>query len=209
MPSYRRGVYDQVASFGGGSLGDAYRYGADTLAPDAQRRSNRSRKLNDQFDSALADPTGTADLFGSYFKKAAEGYAAPALRDFQTSVGNVAANTAGRFGGNASTIEQDAVRGASNDFSRNLTEGLARLAPEQVAAGRAYTGQVGQAAEGATGQYDDMLNRLLALLQFRRSGEKGKSGLAGALGGIIGGVGGTLLGGPAGGAIGAQAGGRL
>lgn len=197
-----------LTGFSGGANNAERRFTTRTLAPDARDRRDRSGRLNELYDAALEDPTATADMYGDYFQQAAEGYAAPQQREFQNTVGRTAANVAGRFGGNASSIELSAVNRAGDDFSRNLTEGLARLAPEQVAAGQRYTDQLGGAAGEAGAQYDRSLMMLMEALQFRREGEKRKSGLLGAVGGIAGGVAGSFLG-PLGTAAGTQIGRRI
>ena len=208
--SRRPGVREPLSglSGGGGSLGDARRLQKRTLVPDARERRERSGRTNELYDAALADPGAVADQYGDYFRQAAEGYAAPQQREFQNTVGRTAANVAGRFGGNASSIELSAVNRAGDDFSRNLTEGLARLAPEQVAAGQRYTDQLGGAASEASSQYDRALMMLMEALRFRREGEKKKGGLLGAVGGVLGGAAGSFLG-PAGTAFGAEAGRRI
>lgn len=177
------------------------------LSSDLIGRTQREQNLSGLFDNYLANPTSAADLFGKYFQTAAEGYAAPALRDFTGAIKGVSANTARRFGGNASTEENRQVSNASDLFSRNLTESLAQLAPEQVAAGQAYGNQLGTAQANAAGQSDTLKSLLLASLNstVNTSGTNwGK-----ILGQLAGTIGGTLIGGPGGGAIGSQIGGSL
>lgn len=178
------------------------------LSQDIVGRTQREQNISGLFDNALANPTGTADLFGKYFQQAAEGYSAPALRDFTGAIQGVSANTARRFGGNASTEENRQVSGAGDMFSRNLTEALARLAPEQVAAGQAYTNELGQAQSAAAGQSDTLKSLLLASLQSTVNTGNGLD-VGKILGQIAGTIGGTLIGGPAGGAIGSKIGSEL
>lgn len=191
----------------GGGIGNTNRFRTRTLVPEAGRRGQRAGERQGAYDAALSDPTGTADLFGDYFQQAAEGYAAPQQRQFQNTVATNAANVAGRFGGNASTIEAGTIRNTADDFSRNLTEALARLAPQQVAAGQNYTSQLGEAAGQAGSEYDRSLQLIMDALGMQRQNEKDskKGGLLGAAGGILGGVAGSFLG-PAGTAFGAKLG---
>lgn len=190
----------------GGGIGNTNRFRTQVLVPESQRRGQRAGERRDAYDQALDDPTGTADLFGDYFQRAAEGYAAPQQRVFQNTVASNAANVAGRFGGNASTIETGVIQSTADDFSRNLTEALARLAPQQVAAGQHYTDQLGGASENAGSEYDRSLQFLMDALHDQRKNEKDakKGGILGAAGGILGGVAGSFLG-PAGTAFGAKA----
>lgn len=165
-------------------------------------RTQREQGLSGLYDNALANPTGTADLFGKYFQQAAQGYAAPLMRDFTGALSGVAGNVARRFGGNGSSEENRASSLASDLFSRNLSESLAQLAPQQVQAGLAYTGQLGQAQQAAAGQSDILKELLLGSL-----GQTQGQGSGLNIGSILGSVGGTLLGGPLGGVIGNKLGG--
>ena len=177
------------------------------LSGDLVGRTQREQNLSGLFDQYLENPTSAADLYGKYFQQAAEGYAAPALRDFTGAIKGVSANTARRFGGNASTEENRQVSNAGDMFSRNLTESLAQLAPEQVAAGQAYGNQLGTAQANAAGQSDTLKSLLLASLNSTVNTSGTDWGqILGKIGGTIAG---TLIGGPAGGAIGSQIGGSI
>lgn len=154
-------------------------------------RDARTQRLTDLYDQNLANPTGAADQFSGYFQKAAEGFAAPALRDFRDSVQGVAGNVASRFGGNASSEEQRQVGQASDSFSRNLTESLSRLAPEALQAGQQYTQMLGDASGGAQDRADRIRQMILeGVLGIR---DKPKSNTFGQIVGTGLGVAGALL----------------
>lgn len=115
----------------------------------------------------LMDPTGGAGAYLPFFQEAAQGAAAPALRDFQNIVGRQAANVASRFGGAASTEEQRVVTRTSDDFSRNLTEALARIGPQAVTAAQGRGAQL----LSARGQGIDLQQMLLqAILGQQQKG---------------------------------------
>jgi len=170
----------------GGAMGNLNRLRIRTLAPEAERRRQRADSTATMYDQALSDPTGTADLFGKYFDQRAQALTAEATRNYGQQIGGVTANVASRFGGNASSYEQAAAERYTDMAHRNLTESLAALAPQQVAAGQAYTGQLGQAAGQAEGSYENALQILLASLGMQRQNEKDKKASS---------LGGTLLGG--------------
>lgn len=193
-----------LTGLGGGALKNNDRLRLRTLVPDAEYRRNRSHDLNTQFDTALADPVGTAGLFRGFYQDAADAYTAQAGRDFQRNIGTVAGNIGRRFGGNASSYEQAQVNKAGDVFARNTSEALAGLAPQAAAQGLQYTGLLGNAAAQGTNDYQQMLQLLLDSLKFQRSGEQ-KSGLLGGVGAALGGIAGSFLG-PAGTAFGASAG---
>lgn len=179
-----------LPSFLGGALNDARRVRHRTLGPEAEYRRDRSHTTAQRFDTALGDPTGTADLFGDYFQKRADALSTGANREFGRTIGTVSANIGSRFGGNASTYEQSQVNRAGDVFSRNLTENLAALAPQQAQMGLDYTGMLGNASAQQTAEYDQILQMIQQALQFQRQGEKDKKkgGIAGALGGALGGI---------------------
>ena len=179
-----------LPKLGGGSLNDARRIRMRTLSPEAEYRRQRSHDTSQRFDTALGDPTGTADMFGDYFQRRADALSAGANREFGRTIGTVSANIGSRFGGNASTYEQSQVNRAGDVFSRNLTEQLAGLAPEQAQLGLQYTGMLGDASAQQTAEYDQILQMIQQALQFQRQGEKDqkKGGIAGAIGGALGGI---------------------
>ncbi len=152
-------------------------------------RTQREQGLSGLYDNALANPTGTADLFGKYFQQAAQGYAAPLMRDFTGALSGVAGNVARRFGGNASSEENRAAGRASDLFSRNLSESLAQLAPQQAQAGMEYTGLLGQGQQAAAGQSDILKELLLGSLGQTQGQGQGLN-----IGSILGSIGGTALG---------------
>lgn len=157
-------------------------YLRDFLLPQESYRAERQGAANERYDAALADPTGTADQFGKYFQEAAAGFAAPAMRDFTNNVSRVQANTASRFGGNASTAESKDVYNTSDLFSRNLSEAIARLAPQAAGMGLQYTGMLGSAANQATGDRDNLSSlELQGIGMFPQPKKK-----ASALGGLVG-----------------------
>lgn len=124
---------------------------------DIGQRHERAGGLYDLYGSALRDPAGTGRQFQGFFDEAAQGIAAPAMRDFDQLLARVGANTAARFGGNASSEEQRNVYNTSDLFLRNLSEALARLAPQAAQLGQSYTGELGTAARGATSELDQLL----------------------------------------------------
>lgn len=173
------------------------------LLPQEQERTTRMGERQGAYDQALSDPTGTANLFRSYFDEAAQGIAAPAMRDFGNTLASVQGNTAARFGGNASSLEQKNVYNTSDLFSRNLSEALARLAPQAAGMGLQYTGMLGQAAGEASGERDRLSQLILSGIgQYGQPKPKGGN----LLGALAGGVGGFLAGGPGGAAAGAYQG---
>jgi len=153
---------------------------------DIGQRADRSAGLYDLYGSALADPVAQGRKFQGFFDEAAHGIAAPAMRDFDQSLATVSANTAARFGGNASSEEQRNVYNTSDLFSRNLSEALARLAPQAAQMGQNYTGELGTAARGATSELDQLL------MGFDPTKLKKSNGLA-KLGGTALGIGANLL----------------
>lgn len=154
------------------------RQGRFELTAGRQRqvgRMARSDRLAGAADQALLDPTGTADRFGSYFQTAAQGIAAPALRDFANTLSNVQGSTAARFGGNASTEETRNGFNASDLFSRNLSEALARLAPQQAQMGLDYAGQLQGSAAGAAGEEDRLRGDIIQLVGTQKPAKQKKS----------------------------------
>ncbi len=143
--------------YGGDLLNKAKQRFEQAKYRDIRQRSARSTGLYDLYGSALADPTGQTAKYQGAFDTAAQGMAAPAMRDFTQQLASVQGNTAARFGGNASTEENRGVYNTSDLFSRNLSEALARLAPQAVTAGQNATGELGTAARGATGELDQAL----------------------------------------------------
>jgi len=131
-------------------------YGKQQYA-DIGQRADRSGDLYSLYGSALVDPAAQGRKFQSFFDEAAGGIAAPAMRDFNQQLATVGANTAARFGGNASSEEQRNVYNTSDLFSRNLSEALARLAPQAAQMGQNYTSELGTAARGATSELDQAL----------------------------------------------------
>lgn len=170
---------------------------------DIQGRSARSAGLYDLYGSALADPAAQGRKFQGFFDEAAHGIAAPAMRDFTNQLATVGANTASRFGGNVSSEEQRQTYNTSDLFSRNLSEALARLAPQAAQLGQNYTGELGTAARGSEAGLDE----LLGMFDPKKLA-KGK-GLTKILGTAAGASGGFFLGGPAGASAGAKLGSSL
>jgi hypothetical protein len=124
---------------------------------DIGQRSQRATGAYDLYGQALADPAAAGRKFQGFFDEAAGGITAPAMRDFTNQLSTVGAQSAARFGGNASSEEQRNVYNTSDLFSRNLTEALARLAPQAAQLGQNYTGELGTAARGATSELDRLI----------------------------------------------------
>jgi hypothetical protein len=166
-----------------GNKGRATKGFSRQLYGEMPERYGRTQELQGRYDSALADPAGTAGQFTDFFKRAAQGFAAPAQRDFEHSVSNVQANTAARFGGNASGEELRNVYNAGDAFSRNLTESLSQLAPQEAEMGLRHTGQLGEAAGRGADEQDRLAQLILAAIQSGGGGvDWGK--ILGTAGGI-------------------------
>lgn len=173
------------------------------LLSQEEERQGRMQDRQGAYDRALDDPTGTANLFRSYFDEAARGIAAPAMRDFGNTLAGVQGNTAARFGGNASSLEQKNVYNTSDLFSRNLSDALARLAPQAAGMGLNYTNMLGGAAGEASSERDRLTQLILSGIgQYAQPQKRGGN----LLGALAGGVGGFLAGGPGGAAAGAYQG---
>ncbi len=184
---YKKG-YSDIAHQGYNELGTRYGRGAG---------------LYDLYQGALADPAAQGRKFQDFFTTAAKGITDPAMRDFNKEVSNVGANVAARFGGNASSEEARQTYNTSDLFSRNLTEALARLAPQAAGLGLEYTGELGTAARGAVNEQDQLTQLILQALNKPK-----KPNTLGQLAGTaIGTAGGALLGGPAGAKAGGAVGG--
>lgn len=180
LPGSFRGTQQAAGQFNG-----AY------LLPQEEEATLRAHDLAGRYDTELADPTHAAGLFSSFYDKAAQGFAAPAMRDFANTLSGVQANTAARFGGNASNEEGRNVYNTSDLFSRNLSESLARLAPQAVSQGLDYTGQLGQAAGGAANERDQLNQQILSGINMY--GAKKKKG--NLLGTVLGAVASKVTGG--------------
>jgi len=176
-----------------------------TEAGRASREAGgRANEFGGMLQESFRDPTGGANSFLPFFQSAAEGAAAPAMRDFQNVVGTRAANVASRFGGNASTEEQRVVQRTGDDFSRNLTEALARIGPQAIGAAQNRTGQL----IGAQGQAGNQQADFLQMLLGAAGNQKEKGNIWGKLLGTAGGVAGSFLG-PMGTAAGASLGNKI
>ena len=127
-----------------------------------QGRRERSDRLNEFGDDLLMDPGGTADMFSEQFGRAAQGLAAPAIRDFGRVQAERGANISARFEGNASSEEGRALTLGGDQFSRNLSEALARLAGQQVNAGMDFTRMALGAGANATAEEDRLTRQILA-----------------------------------------------
>lgn len=174
-----------------GSGEAASRYLSQYLLPQAEGLDRRRTERQGAYDQALGDPTGTANLFGDYFRQAAEGFAAPALRDFNNQLAGVRSNTASRFGGGGSSAELKNVYNTSDLFSRNLSESLARLAPQAAGMGLQYTGMLGDAAGQAARERNALDSSVLSGISMFGQPQKKKSlfgSLMGAGLGLIPGV---------------------
>lgn len=116
------------------------------------------------------DPTRVAQDFLPFFQQGAadtaRGVAAPAQRDFARTLQTQAASVASRWGGNASSEESRIIGTAGDDFSRNLTEALARLSSSAVSG----------AAQAGSQSYADQ-DRLRSLLLEAMSQKKQKPGM--------------------------------
>jgi len=209
QPGGSRVRYNSAATSGGAPLRltgkrnqDLANVGNEAGAASRQA-GGRANEFGDMLSGRFADPTGGANAYLPFFQQAAEGAAAPQMRDFQNIIGTRAANVAGRFGGNASTEEQRVVQRTGDDFSRNLTEALARVGPQAIGAAQNSTGQMISAQGQAGNQQADFLQMLLSGADKQK--EKGNV-WGKLLGAGAGAAGGFLAGGPAGAAKGAYSG---
>ena len=180
----------------------------DDLIPSINDRQERADTLGSAADEAILNPVGTAGLFRSFYEDMAKGITAPAFREFANQQDALGANVASRFGGNVSGEEIRQRNVFQDQFSRNLGETLAGMAPQAAQQGLQYTGQLQQAAGNATSEADILRQLLMQGILGTKRKQK-KSGLLGALGTAVGAVGGAFLGGPAGAAAGAKAGGAV
>lgn len=178
-------------------------YGSN-LAPEQGRRDARARGLQGQSDQFLSNP-GNFTIFRDMYADTANAIAAPAMRDFQNTLAVSQANTAARFGGNASSEEARVGYNTSDLFSRNLSESLARLAPQAIGQGMQYGGMLMSNANAATGQADDIRQMIYSSIINKPRG----GGFLSGLGKLAGAGLGFALGGPAGAKIGYGAGSAL
>ena len=176
-----------------------------TLMPEYGIGQQQQGLAQQMYSQALANPTGAADQYGKYFQAAANAYTQPAMQDFNQQLARVQGNTAARFGGNASTEEQRNVYNTSNLFSRNLTNALAGLAPQQAAMGQAYTSQLANAYALQSQNQMALRNAILSGLSPGANQQEQPTGSVG--GSILGALGGAVSGFAAGGPVGAIAGG--
>lgn len=160
--------------------------------PGADTRLNQRRSA---YDSALNNPTGTADMFGDYFQTAANAYAAPAIHDFNQNLAGVRSNTASRFGGNASSSELKNIYNTSDLFTRNLSNAIAQLAPQAAGMGLQYTNMLGGAEQQANTERQGLTNDVLQGISMYGAPQPKKGSL---LGGLVGAGLGFLKGGPVG-----------
>lgn len=187
-----------------GTRGMSQRYIGRDLVPAESERKGRADYYANQTDTLMSDPNRIAGLFGGAYQRAGEAISAPALRDFTKTQAGLQGSIASRFGGNASSVEGGALANAGDIFSRNLTEALAGLVPQQVGQGLQYTGQV--AAQGQAARDEEDRIRQMILSAIGGVGEKPKSGFANFAGGLLGTAAGALTGGLATGKIGPMSG---
>ena len=177
-PVQGQGTYRGVGKFK--KAGERF---TQQLYGEMPERYGRSRRAYDRYEGYLDDPTSAGRQFQSFFETAGQGISAPAMRDFTKELSGVQASTAARFGGNASTEEQRNVYNTSDLFSRNLTEALARLAPQAAGLGVQYGGQLGEAAHGAVGEQDQLAQMILQAIQANKKKPVDIGNILGTLGG--------------------------
>lgn len=178
------------------------------LIPEIDQRQGRADRLGQAADDALLNPGKTAGMFRSYYQDAANAFTANAMRDFTNQQDAIGANVASRFGGNVSGEEIRSRNVFQDQFSRNLGETLAGMAPQAAQQGMQYADQLQGAAGSAAGEADLLRQLLMQGILGTKRKKKG-GGLFGALGTVVGAAGGFLAGGPAGATAGAQIGGSL
>ncbi len=137
------------------------------LYGEMPERYGRAERGYGRYENYLEDPTAAGKQFQGFYETAAQGIAAPAMRDFNKELSSVGANVAARFGGNASSEEGRQDYNTSDLFSRNLTEALARLAPQAAQQGLEYGNQLGEAAHGAVGEQDRLTQLILEGMQTK------------------------------------------
>ena len=155
---------------------DLKRYGR-SLEETRTKRGGGIGTVEQMLMNALGSPTIAAESYLPFYQRAAEGAAAPALRDFEKTVSGVQGNIASRFGGNVSTEETRGVRNVSDDFSRNLTEALARVGPQAVTAGQRHTQQLA----GTRGMLGQEELDFYSLLQNAIMGQKDEGSIWGKM----------------------------
>lgn len=171
------------------------------------RRGRTAAKfsLEELLTRQLADPAGTAGQFLPFFEKAQQATLAPVQRQFGRDIKGVAASTAARFGGAATSEEQRQTQLAGELFAREASEAAARVGPQAITAGQQQT-QLTRGARGDISAEEAQLRQLILAAILGQQEEDGFD-LASFLGTVGGGVAGTLLAGPgAGTAAGAKAG---
>lgn len=165
-------------------------YEVNKLRGQLPKRNERENRINDLYDQSLADPIATAGKFEKGFGDAAAAWAAPQQREFANTITGVAGNVAARFGGNASSEEQRQVGKASDDFTRNLSEQIAQLAPQAFQAGQQYTDALGGASRDANERSDRIrqmiLEGVLGIHDKQKTNVFGQAlGAAGAVAGAV------------------------
>ena len=138
------------------------------LYGEMPERYGRSASAYGHLNEYLNDPTAAGKQYQGFFETAARGIADPAMRDFNREVSGVQASTAARFGGNASSEESRQVYNTSDLFTRNLTEALARLAPQAAQLGQNLGNQYQTAASGAVSEQDQLANMILQGIQANK-----------------------------------------
>jgi len=144
-------------------------------------RYKAAQELQERETGYFEDPTQFGRQFLPFFQEAAQGITDPALRGFQMQLGDISADVSRRFGGNVSSEELRQSGLASDVFTRNLTEALARLAPEAAQLGVGVGGQLGAAAGRRREEQDRLLQYILAATQAGRSQGGGALGVLGTL----------------------------
>lgn len=180
---------------GGTHRDSAYRSGryvTGSLLKQERGTEARASGLADRYDTGLGDIEGTVGRFSDMYQKYGRAIADPAMRDFDQTLARTGANVASRFGGNVSSEELRQGYNTSDLFTRNLGEALARLGGEQVNAGLAYTGQLGQAAEGAATERDRLRQTILQGISMGRQ-YKPKKNVGDYVGAIAGGAASAIL----------------
>ena len=167
------------------------RYVGGSLLPAERGAEATANRRAGNYETALYDPEGTTARFADIYGAAGRAIADPAMRDFDQSMARTGANVASRFGGNVSSEELRAGYNSGDLFTRNLSEALARLGGEQVAAGQNWVGQMGGAAAQSADERDRLRTMILqGLSQGRERKQKPGvldyvSAIGGAAGAII------------------------
>ncbi len=187
--------------FSGKSRKDARSIGTH-IAGLLPGRASAGGRAGTALEGFLGGDYGTG-LYEDIFAKAAMANAAPIQEQYEDVLGRSSANVARRFGGNPSSEEARIIGTTSRGFGRLLSEQLAAIGPQAVAAAQGQQRLLAGIQAQYAGQESDLLS---LLLQAARDQRGGGSPWAKILGTALGAGVGFFAGNPA---AGAQVGGAV